>query len=185
VNFPNCKQPSIVFGGGAIVILILACTLASFRPQASPSPSEPLAKSTLAQPASSAPKALPLADDAPPTPPRPGVYNHETAFSSGIPVTAPQPAARVEIDSTQPGNQMNFHGKAISVAETLPDDAGNGRELAVDITPTQKTTAEKSNDMPEPPALPMDEEQFRAKWGWATTDQVKAAALEENPPQER
>ena len=161
---------------------LVACALFLFRAQPTPDSSSPLEKSTLPRQTSFPAKPLPFAEDTPPSTPRPGAYNNETAFSSGIPVTSPQPETPAKVDPIQPGNQMRFQGKQISVTESLPDSDGNGRAIAIDIVPSQKSAPADSNGGPEQAGLPSDEEQFRAKWGWSMTDQAKAAALEDPSP---
>lgn len=143
-------------------------------PLPDPSVSPPIVKSTLQPFSPAAPRALPLAASSSlATRPAANAYNTETYPSSGIPTTQP-PTSRV-LDPAQPGNQLHFQGKLISIAETIPSPQGN--DLAADILPAP---AAAHGSAPTASGLSAEEELFRAKWGWAATDQVKKAAVVED-----
>ena len=79
---------------------------------------------------------------------------------------APDPAA---VDPDAPGNRLTTSEHSIIVESYQPVPAGN--ELNVLITPTGETPSVHANG-----GFTREEEQFRAKWGWAAYDQVKRTA---------
>lgn len=82
---------------------------------------------------------------------------------------APDPAALVAVDPDAPGNRLTTSEHSIIVESYQPVPAGN--ELNVLITPTGETPSVHANG-----GFTREEEQFRAKWGWAAYDQVKRTA---------
>jgi hypothetical protein len=179
----SARPPILVISGALFALLAAVCGLLFFQTPSGPDTPAAVVKSTIRREPAPSQTSLPFADETGPANPRPGAYNNETAFSSGIPVTSPQPVGPIEIDATQPGNQMHFNGKLISVAEALPSDEGSGHELAVDIVPAPDSSAGPSNEASEEAAR-REEELFRAKWGWEMADKMKSAALTEDeiPP---
>ncbi len=173
MKLPIARSSAIAIGATIVTLFAAACGLILFPPATAPAT---IAQHTIDRAASRS--SLPFADETTAEGPLPGVYNHETTFSSGSPAPAATPAGPVAIDATQPGNQIHFNGKLVSVAETSSTAESSGPQLAVDIAPVPE--AQATNEAAAE-ARRREEELFRAKWGWELTERVKSAALEDQP----
>lgn len=156
------RLPLILLGAGFAAVLAGAFYLLFL----SPSPSaisgavEPI-KSTLGKSAPSQPDSLPFAN------------SDEQPSRLASPPPPPEPQA---VAGTAPGNFIHYGGKLISVAETIPSEDGSGNALAVDIVADPAASSATAKEEVTASGLTAEEELFRAKWGWAATDDIKTAA---------
>ena len=95
----------------------------------------------------------------------------DTAPTSAEPpavASFPVQLGRIPVDPGAPGNTLTAHGQTLTVQAYEVTETGNA--LSVETTPAS------NNKLPNSRGFTLEEELFRAKWGWQTFNQAQQTA---------